>query len=98
MNRVFEAGNSKVTITAVAAVLTGIRGAKSQAKVSMRAELSRVELTGTPAMLEVIRMAEQDLGQACKITGELVLTEDEAAEELRVDATLAETAQGVSCP
>ena len=39
----------------VAAALTGIRGAKSQAKASMRAELSRVELTGTPAMLAAVR-------------------------------------------
>ena len=78
---------------AVAAALIGIRGAKSQAKVSMRAELSRVEFTGTPEMLAAVRQAaEGDLRKAGKITGDLVLTEDTAATELRVDATLAETA------
>jgi valyl-tRNA synthetase len=86
-----SAASNDSIMTAVAAALTGIRGAKSQAKVSMRAELSRVELTGTPAMIDGIRKAEQDLRQACKITGDLVLTEDDGAEELRVDATLAET-------
>ena len=87
-----SAASNDSIMTAVAAALTGIRGAKSQAKVSMRAELSRVELTGTADMLDSIRQAEQDLRQACKITGELVLTEDAAAEELAVDATLAESA------
>ena len=79
-------------MTTVAAALTGIRGAKSQAKASMRAELSRVELTGTPAMLAAIRLAEADLRKAGKITGDLVLTEDADATELRVDAALAEIA------
>ena len=76
----------------VAAALIGIRGAKSQAKVSMRAELSRVELTGTPEMLAAVRLAEGDLRKAGKITGDLVFTEDTGTSELRVDATLAETA------
>jgi valyl-tRNA synthetase len=87
-----SAASNDSIMTAVAAALTGIRGAKSQAKVSVRAELSRVEITGTADMLEGIRGAEQDLRQACKITGELVLTEDAGAEELVVDATLAESA------
>ncbi|MET1060943.1 MAG: valine--tRNA ligase [Nocardioides sp.] len=87
-----SAAASGAMMTTVAAALTGIRGAKSQAKASMRAELSRVELTGTPAMLDAVRQAEGDLRKAGKISGELVLTEDADATELRVDATLAETA------
>ena len=51
-----------------------------------------MELTGSPAMLAAVRLAEDDLRKAGKITGELVLTEDVGATELRVDATLAETA------
>ncbi len=74
---------------AVAAALTGIRGAKSQAKVSMRAELSRVEITGTPEMLAGVRQAEDDLRKAGKITGDLVLTVREDATELLVDAEVA---------
>ncbi len=49
-------------VDAVAAALAGIRGAKSQAKVSMRAELSRVEITGPEATLAAVRLAEADLG------------------------------------
>ena len=45
----------------------------------MRAELSRVEITGTPEMLAAVRLAEGDLRKAGKITGELVLTEDAEA-------------------
>jgi valyl-tRNA synthetase len=87
-----SAASDGTMMTAVAAALTGIRGAKSQAKASMRAELSRVELTGTAGMLAAVRLAEGDLRKAGKISGELLLTEDAAATELRVDATLAETA------
>ncbi len=86
-----SAAASGAMMSTVAAALTGLRGAKSQAKASMRAELSRVELTGTPEMLAAVRLAEGDLRKAGKITGELVLTEDAGATELRVDATLAET-------
>ncbi|GAA2152332.1 valine--tRNA ligase [Nocardioides koreensis] len=75
---------------AVAAALAGIRGAKSTAKVSMRAELSRVEISGPAEQVEATRSAAEDLRKAGKITGELVFTVDEGADTIRVDAQLAE--------
>ena len=48
-------------LDAVAAALTGIRGAKSTAKVSMRAELSRVEIRGPEAMVGAAELAARDL-------------------------------------
>jgi valyl-tRNA synthetase len=76
-------------VDAVATVLGGIRGAKSQAKVSMRTELSRVEVTGPGALIDFVRTAEDDLRRAGKVTGDLVLTVDDAANELSVDADVA---------
>ena len=48
-------------VDAVAAALIGIRGAKSAAKVSMRAELSRVEITGPEALVRAAEQAAGDL-------------------------------------
>ncbi len=47
------------TLDAVAAALTGIRGAKSSAKVSMRAELARVTITGPAAAVAAIEGARE---------------------------------------
>jgi valyl-tRNA synthetase len=79
-------------IDAVASALAGIRGAKSQAKVSMRAELSRVEISGPAALVEAVEQAADDLRATGKITGDLVFTVDDATEDgrLAVVATLAE--------
>ena len=79
------------TVDAVAAVLAGIRGAKSQAKVSMRAELSRVVVTGPQALLDAAALAAEDLRKSGKVTGELVFTPDAEATELSVSAELAPT-------
>jgi valyl-tRNA synthetase len=84
------AAASPAIIDAVAAALAGIRGAKSTAKVSMRAELSRVEIVGSPEQIEAVRLAEDDLRKVGKITGELVFTSVDDAEEITVDAQLAE--------
>ena len=73
----------------VAGALTGIRGAKSQAKASMRAPLRLVEISGTPAQLAAIESARADLCKAGKVSGELVLVPVDDATELTVRAELA---------
>ena len=77
-------------VDAVAAALIGVRGAKSKAKVSMKAELSRVEITGPSALLAGVESAADDLRRVGRITGELVFTPDEDAQEISVVAELAE--------
>jgi valyl-tRNA synthetase len=78
-------------IDAVAATLTGIRGAKSQAKAKMRAPLSRVVVTGPAALVEAAGQAADDLRAVGNIVGELVFTPSDAATEISVDAELAPT-------
>jgi valyl-tRNA synthetase len=73
----------------VASALAGVRGAKSQAKVSMRAKLSRVEFTGSDEALAAVQRAQEDLRKAGKITGEMVFTRDPDATELQTSAELA---------
>ena len=80
-------------VSAVAAALMGIRGAKSQAKVSMKAELARVEITGPPALLAGVESAADDLRRVGKITGDLVFTPVDDATEITVAAELAELAE-----
>ncbi len=77
-------------VDAVAAALIGIRGAKSQAKVGMKAELSRVEISGPETQVAAVELAADDLRRAGKIVGDLVFTPVGDAEEITVDATLAE--------
>ncbi|MGH3509245.1 MAG: valine--tRNA ligase, partial [Nocardioidaceae bacterium] len=61
-------------LDAVAAVLSGIRGAKSQAKVKMRAELATVTVRGPADAVARAELAADDLRAAGNITGELVFT------------------------
>jgi valyl-tRNA synthetase len=75
-------------LAAVATALAGIRGAKSTAKVSMRAEVRRVEFTGPPALLDDVRLADADLRNVGRVTGDVVYTEDTTATELGVTAEL----------
>ena len=77
------------TLDAVAAALIGIRGAKSQAKVSMRHELTKVRITGPEALVRAAELAADDLRKTGKITGKLKFTVDESATELSVEAELA---------
>ncbi|MGZ4446924.1 MAG: class I tRNA ligase family protein, partial [Nocardioides sp.] len=85
-------------VDAVAAALVGLRGAKSQAKVSMRAELSRVEITGPETLVRAAELAAGDLRRTGKITGDLVFTVDEGADALTVAAELAPTDCGGAAP
>jgi valyl-tRNA synthetase len=77
------------TLDAVAAALTGIRGAKSGAKVSMRAELARVTITGPESAVAAIEGARRDLCNAGKITGELELVTGPDGSGIVVDVELA---------
>ncbi len=77
------------TMTAVSAALVGIRGAKSQAKVSMRHELTSVRISGPEAQVRAAELAAEDLCKAGKITGQLTFMVDESATQLSVDAELA---------
>jgi valyl-tRNA synthetase len=52
----------------VGAALAGVRRAKSQAKVGMRADVQSAVLTGPPATLKQIRLAAGDLRAAGRIT------------------------------
>ncbi len=77
-------------VAEVAAALTGIRGAKTAAKASMRAELSRVEFIGPAATLASIEKAVDDLRKAGRVVGEIVFTTTEDDAELSVEAELVE--------
>jgi valyl-tRNA synthetase len=77
-------------VDAVAATLIGIRGAKSAAKVSMRAELARVEVTGPEHLVRAAEQAAGDLRAMGKITGKLKFKVNDSATEISVAAELAE--------
>jgi len=78
-------------LVAMGDALVGVRGAKSQAKVSMRTELSRIELIGPAAALTLVRQAAEDLAAVSRLTGELVFTESAEATGLSATAELATT-------
>ena len=55
----------------LAAALAAVRGAKSQAKVSMRTEVSRAEFTGAAEVLDRLKEIEADLRAVGRLTGEI---------------------------
>jgi valyl-tRNA synthetase len=73
------------TLAVAGAVLSELRGAKSAAKVGMRAVIERAEVVDDPARLAMLRTVLDDLGEAGRVR-EFVLTEGEA---LSVTCTLA---------
>jgi valyl-tRNA synthetase len=75
-------------LDATALVLAGVRGAKSVAKVSMRAEVSRAEVQGPAGALALVEQAVDDLRAAGRITGEVVFT-PRPGSDLTVDTELA---------
>jgi valyl-tRNA synthetase len=75
-------------LSAVAATLAGVRGAKSTAKVSMRTELSGAVVSGPAAALGLAEQAADDLRAAGKIVGELTFTPTDAT-EITVEAEIA---------
>lgn len=77
-------------IDAVASALSGIRGAKSAAKVKMRAPLARVEVAGPARLVDASEKAADDLRRSGNVVGDLVFTVVEDATELTVTAEIAE--------
>ena len=68
---------------------SGVRGAKSTAKVGMRTPVVEATITGPTEALEAIRGAERDLRAVGSITGELHLVAAEDSEVV-VEAVLGE--------
>jgi len=75
-------------LTAAAGVLSGIRGAKSNAKVSQKTEVTAVTIAGPQAVLDAARAALGDLKAAGNVTGDVTFVNAEG--DLAVEATLAE--------
>ena len=75
-------------LDAVAAVLTGVRGVKSQAKVKMRTPLSSVTVTGPADQLAAAEKAADDLRASGNVVGDLTFTPTDDP-EITVSAEIA---------
>jgi valyl-tRNA synthetase len=64
---VSDSANSAELLAATQAVLARVRGAKSAQKLSMRAPVPLVTVTGQPAQLELLAQARGDLVHAGRI-------------------------------
>ena len=82
------AGGDAGLLTDVSAALTAIRGAKSQAKVSMKTEATRADFTGPAEQLERLRTVERDLRAVGRLVGAVTWTPSDTA--LAVDTELAQ--------
>lgn len=74
-----------LTVTVAGDVLRLLRKAKSDAKVSMRTEITSATITDTPERLAAFELAKADVLDA----GKVLAVETVAGQELSVDATLA---------
>jgi valyl-tRNA synthetase len=81
-------------LAAVAEALAAIRGAKSQAKVSMRTDVAAAAVSGPAGQLALLRQGEDDLRAAGRISGSLDWLDAGDAAPLTVDATLAAASSG----
>jgi valyl-tRNA synthetase len=74
------AGGDAALLTAVGEALAGVRKAKSEAKVGMRAEVASIVLAGSGEWADRVRLAEADLRAAGRITGTIGYAEAETPE------------------
>jgi valyl-tRNA synthetase len=80
-------GDGDPLVSDIAAqVLAEVRKAKTAAKRSMRWEVERVSVRGTPTQIEAFRLAADDVKEA----GRIATIETEPADDLRVDVVLSE--------
>jgi valyl-tRNA synthetase len=77
-------GGDAAGVHAVTSALAGIRGLKSARKLSMRAELDQVIVTGPPHVVDLVSQARDDLAAAGRVR-ELVLRSEQAAGGITVD-------------
>ena len=73
-------GGDTALLPVVGQALTGLRKAKSEAKVKMRTEISGATIAGPAQDLDRVRAALADLSAAGKVTGELSFAEAESLE------------------
>ena len=72
-------------LEAVSSVLVAIRGAKSQAKVSMRTAITEAHFRGPAAVLAHLRSVEADLRAVGHIIGTVTWTEADGSVSVEVD-------------
>jgi valyl-tRNA synthetase len=85
------AAQDPAVLDLAAKVLAGVRGAKSSAKVGMKTEVSALIVTGAQQHLDLLRLALDDVVAAGRVSGEITLSADESATELRTQVELAPT-------
>jgi valyl-tRNA synthetase len=79
-------GADPALLSDVSAALVQIRGAKSQARVSMKTEISLAKFYGAAGALAHLQAVERDLRAVGRITGEIIWVEADGP--ISVDVTL----------